>query len=108
MKITPARRRAVVEREDVRAVDVTGKEYVHRPGHLLVGRADADTVEAELVRRGMTPTGRSTVAGIVRLTIDPRHDVHATASELAGMRLRVSPNHVLMAQPVFAGGRPGR
>jgi Subtilase family len=107
MKIMPARRRAVVEREDVRAVDLPGKEYVHRPGHLLVARADADTAEAELVRRGMAPIGRSTAAGIVRLTIDPRHDIHGTASELVGLRLRVSPNHVLMAQPVFAGGPAG-
>jgi hypothetical protein len=107
VKIMPPHRRAIVEREDVRAVDVTDKEYLHRPGHLLVARADADLAEAELVRRGMAPTSRSTVAGIVRLTVDERHDVHQTASELAGMRLRISPNHVLMAQPVFAGGPGG-
>jgi subtilisin family serine protease len=84
-----------------------GREYLHRPGHLLAVRDHAPHVHAHLHERGLAIHSRSTVAGIVRFTLDPDHDVHRTAHELARAGLRVSPNHVLMAEPVYVGSPGG-
>jgi hypothetical protein len=107
MEMTPDHRRPITERADVAAIGVDGREYLHRPGHLLAISAHADALRSHLDSVGVGVTARSESGGIVRFTVDPAHDVHGTASELAGRGLRVSPNHVLTAEPVYLGGPGG-
>jgi subtilisin family serine protease len=107
MTVSQVRRRVILQRADVGVVAKKGQEYLHRPGHLLVARAHADQAHAHLAQRGAVVQSRSTAAGVVRFTFDADYDVHGTATELAGRGLRVSPNHVLMAEPVYVGGPGG-
>jgi subtilisin family serine protease len=108
MTIRQTHRQVILERADVSAPDTDkGREYLHRPGHLLAARGHADHVHAHLHERGAAVHARSTIAGVVRFTLDLDHDIHATATELARSGLRVSPNHVLMGEPVYLGGPGG-
>jgi subtilisin family serine protease len=108
MTISQSQREVILGRPDVHAPPTErGREYLHRPGHLLAARDHAPHVDAHLHERRAAVHARSTVAGIVRFTLDPDHDVHGTATELARTGLKVSPNHVLMAEPVYVGSPGG-